>query len=170
MKAFVFSLLVALLASAAYGQDGKPDIDDFETFEAYNEALIDWKLDQRLSDQESEPSLEDWTPLQLTFGFELQILCDPETSDEKRAAWDRQGISEPVRISYCFAFLRGVHQALWRLSESLEDFRVCVPDQLTAPQLREIFQPYLDDNPEMGQASPADLVMLSLLNAFPCQD
>ena len=157
----------------AYGQVDKPDIDAFETFEAYNEALIDWKLDQRLSDQESEPSLEDWNPAQLTFGLELLILCDPETSEKKRDAWDQQGLSEPMRMSYCYAFLRGVHQALWRLSESQvlsEDFRVCVPDRLTAPEIREIFERFLDEKPEMGQAFPADLVMLSLLDAFPCKD
>ena len=30
------------------GQMSKPNVDDFETWEAYSEAFIDWKLDQRI--------------------------------------------------------------------------------------------------------------------------
>ena len=35
-------------------ENGKPDQDKFETYEAYAEALMDWKVDQRMMTQESE--------------------------------------------------------------------------------------------------------------------
>jgi hypothetical protein len=34
--------------------EGKPKLDDFESFEAFNEALTDWKVDQKLRARESE--------------------------------------------------------------------------------------------------------------------
>jgi hypothetical protein len=40
--------------SAPAPKDGKPDQDKFETYEEYAEALMDWKVDQRMVAQESE--------------------------------------------------------------------------------------------------------------------
>jgi hypothetical protein len=64
----IFSIIMAaaLVAGGLRAQTKRPDLKDFKTLEAYTEAVVDWKLDQR------QPALRPATATEI---FNLRTQC-----------------------------------------------------------------------------------------------
>ena len=50
-----------------------------------------------------------------------------------------------------------------------EDAHFCMPEQVKMEQLRRIFIKYVADNPHELHASASSIVLVSLIEAFPCK-
>jgi len=69
-------------------------------------------------------------------------------------------------VKGCFAFLEGFADAL---RESPGDTRpACIPDTVSAPQLRDVVIKLLRNEPQNRQQPAARLVMRAFSKAWPC--
>ena len=76
--------------------------------------------------------------------------------------------SVPAMVSYCFAYITGVHDAV-RAYETWLRFREFCPRVLSSQaDLRRAFLAYVKNNPQAAGGEAASVVVLSLKDQFPC--
>jgi hypothetical protein len=68
--------------------------------------------------------------------------------------------------AYCIAYVTAVYDAL-SLDRMLADENECLPDSVTAGQLKDVALAYIRTNPKLRHLSAAALVRLALADAWP---
>ena len=68
---------------------------------------------------------------------------------------------------HCLGYTTGIVDAL--ASGSIFGWKACVPEQVSAAQVRDIVVKYLQDNPQDRHYSAAAIAAKALSIAFPCQ-
>jgi hypothetical protein len=101
-----------------------------------------------------------WTPPAKASFVTGQRLYEDCTVGRNDPAYDAKNIA-------CVMFITGVHDML-ELSQSLNDEARCVPDGLSAGQLRDTVVTYIRNNPQQREFDGAALVVIALQRAYNC--
>lgn len=105
-------------------------------------------------------------------GLVLQAASPTATHDlgflTAQALADRCESNDPADISYCYAFVTGVHDAMRAYEVWLNLKEFCPYTDLMQGDLRRILLGYLTAYPEMASGQAASTVVVALKAAFPC--
>jgi len=123
--------------------DGKPKADDYETAEAYYEALADWKVEQKLKEKESKQK-----EIQVKSEFEKQITAHRDRVRAFADAHDdfddlmEQVNDVPVSLTVSEVILASENgpELMYELAKNKEEFaRICaLPSIAAARELGKI--------------------------------
>ena len=67
----------------------------------------------------------------------------------------------------CTSYVTGAFDAIL-LARQLNDKPDCTPDRLTVGQMRDVAVKYMREHPENRNMSAAAIVLLSIMDAWPC--
>lgn len=81
---------------------------------------------------------------------------------------DRCKSNTPANISYCYAFINGVHDTMRAYEVWLNLKESCPPPGLMQADFRRIFLSYLAAYPDMKKGQAASSVVVAFKTAFPC--
>ena len=81
---------------------------------------------------------------------------------------DRCNSNAPADISYCYAFVTGVHDTMRAYEVWLNLKEFCAPADVMQADLRRIFLTYLSAYPELKTGQAASTVVVSFKTTFPC--
>lgn len=71
------------------------------------------------------------------------------------------------KSAHCTAYVMGAFDAIL-LARQLNGKPDCTPNNLTAGQMRDVTLKYMRDHPENRNMSAASIVLLSIVDAWPC--
>jgi hypothetical protein len=83
---------------------------------------------------------------------------------------DRCQASSPGLVSYCFAYITGVHDSVRAYETWLKFREFCPPFDSSQGDLRRAFLSYLADNPRAASGEAASVVVLAFKDRFSCSD
>ena len=83
---------------------------------------------------------------------------------------DRCQATSPGQVSYCFAYITGVHDSVRAYETWLRFREFCPPYTGSQADLRRAFLSYLKDHPASESGEAASVVVLALKDGFPCVD
>lgn len=69
--------------------------------------------------------------------------------------------TDPFESGKLIGFVVGVH-------ESMSGILVCAPKNVSVAQLLDVVKKYVNENPDKRHKPAKELVMMSLIGAFPC--
>lgn len=72
-------------------------------------------------------------------------------------------------ISYCYAFITGVHDTMQAYERWLGQKEFCPDASVAQGELRQNFLAYLNAYPSNGQGQAASVVVVALKTSFPCK-
>lgn len=81
---------------------------------------------------------------------------------------DRCNSSAPGLVSYCFAYITGVHDTVQAYETWLRIREFCPPITSSQSDMRRAFLAYLKDHPDSGSGEAASVIVLALKDQFPC--
>ncbi len=81
---------------------------------------------------------------------------------------DRCNATSPADVSYCYAFITGIHDTMRAYEVWLNLKEFCPTAELVQGDLRRIVLAYLTVYPNMGKGQAASTVVVALKTAFPC--
>jgi hypothetical protein len=81
--------------------------------------------------------------------------------------YERCVSAEAHDASYCLAYVLGASDAI--AVESVAKPYVCIPDRVTAGQLKSVIIKYLSDNPKDRHMVASLSISKALWSAFPCE-
>jgi hypothetical protein len=73
-------------------------------------------------------------------------------------------------VSYCFAYITGVHDTVQAYETWLRMREFCAPSSSSQGEMRWAFLGYLKEHPESESGEAASVVVLALKNRFSCID
>lgn len=76
--------------------------------------------------------------------------------------------SSPVTVSYCYAYITGVHDSVRAYETWLRFREFCVPLAASQADLRRAFVDYLDKHAEAASGEAASVVVVALKDRFAC--
>ncbi|WP_294238798.1 Rap1a/Tai family immunity protein [uncultured Sphingomonas sp.] len=82
---------------------------------------------------------------------------------------DRCNASSAADISYCFAYVTGVHDSARAYEVWLGKREFCAPPRIPQGELRHAFLDYLTEHPGNGPAAAASVVVVAFKLRFPCE-
>lgn len=71
-------------------------------------------------------------------------------------------------VSYCFAYVTGVHDTVQAYETWLRVREFCAPVVSSQSDMRRAFLGYLDKNPGAASGEAASVIVLALKDQFPC--
>jgi hypothetical protein len=71
-------------------------------------------------------------------------------------------------VSYCFAYVAGVHDTVQAYETWLRVREFCAPANSSQSDMRRAFISYLDRNPSAGAGEAASVIVLALKDQFAC--
>ncbi|MFK4794650.1 Rap1a/Tai family immunity protein [Sphingobium sp. ZW T5_29] len=80
---------------------------------------------------------------------------------------DRTDDAYYQKSSFCMAYVSGAFDAIL-LARQVNGKPDCTPDGLTVGQMRDVALKYMRDHPENRNLSAAGIVLLSIMDAWPC--
>lgn len=78
--------------------------------------------------------------------------------------------SAPGSITYCFAYVTGVHDTIRAYGIWLGQREFCPPEKTSQSELRQTFLAYLTAYPSNESGQAASVVSLALRETYPCLD
>ena len=97
------------------------------------------------------------TPVRLSIGF-LSAAALRERCESQSAGL----------VSYCFAYVTGVHDTVQAYETWLRVREFCAPPVSSQSDMRRAFLGYLDKNPGAASGEAASVIVLALKDQFPC--
>lgn len=73
-------------------------------------------------------------------------------------------------VSYCFAYITGVHDSVRAYETWLRFREFCPPFSSSQADMRRAFLAYLKNNPQAAAGEAASVVVLALKDQFSCTD
>jgi len=83
---------------------------------------------------------------------------------------DRCEATSPGQVSYCFAYITGVHDTVQAYETWLRVREFCAPYTSSQADMRRAFLTYLKANPEAASGEAASVIVLAFKNQFACSD
>lgn len=81
---------------------------------------------------------------------------------------DRCESGTAADISYCFAYIAGVHDTVRAYESWLNLREFCTPGGISQGELRRAFLDYLNEKPGFRAGEAASVVVVSLKQRYPC--
>lgn len=100
------------------------------------------------------------TPVVASFKTGNDLLPDCAADRSETTYYQRQG--------YCMGYVIGVVDDEIMYSDALGKRLYCMPDQVTAGQIKDIFVAYVQRHPEMRHLGAQSLIASAMIEAFPC--
>jgi hypothetical protein len=94
-------------------------------------------------------------------------LTETDVSDAAYCAGFMLGIREGAGLA--FTAMKSIDPSFSYLTGSMEDFRVCIPTEVTNGQLIRVALKFIHENPDKAHLPTAALTLLADLQAFPCE-
>lgn len=73
-------------------------------------------------------------------------------------------------VSYCFAYITGVHDTVQAYETWLQVREFCPPYNSSQGEMRKAFLAYLEKNPDAGAGVAASVIVLALKDTFVCAE
>ncbi len=86
--------------------------------------------------------------------------CDADGEETAKSI-----LSSVACHNYTVGFLDGWY---YDTSETVDEYSVCIPDEVTIKQVSNIVVKHIKNNPETELEAAAELIPEALFNAFPC--
>lgn len=74
----------------------------------------------------------------------------------------------PTSLSYCFAYITGIHDTIRAYEVWLSQREFCVPASTSQAELRRAFLGYLAAYPDRKAGQAASVVVVALKESYPC--
>lgn len=81
---------------------------------------------------------------------------------------ERCGSGSPAGMSYCYAFITGVHDTMRAYEAWLNQREFCVPANTPQSDLRRAFLTYLSAYPTNRGGQASSVVVVALKETYPC--
>ncbi len=96
-------------------------------------------------------------------GNQMMVFCDGTFKGEPNA--------NSVIAGVCIGYLRGIWGAtyVWQETGLLTPKRICVPEDVSVEQLRQVFLDYMHQNPEAWGRPVEPHVVIAIKEAWPCK-
>ncbi|SFG20993.1 hypothetical protein SAMN05518801_11085 [Novosphingobium sp. CF614] len=72
-------------------------------------------------------------------------------------------------ISYCYAYLAGIHDAMRAYEVWLGQREFCAPTEVAQKDLRDVFVAFITANPRYRAAQGASVAVVALKETYPCE-
>ena len=72
-------------------------------------------------------------------------------------------------ISYCYAYLAGIHDAMRAYEVWLGQSEFCPPAQVAQNDLRDVYVAFIRSNPKYSTAQSASVAVVALKDAYSCK-
>lgn len=76
--------------------------------------------------------------------------------------------ASPFSVSYCYAYLAGIHDSMRAYEVWLGQREFCPPARVTQRALRDAFVTFIAANPGFAKAQSASASVVALKEAYPC--
>lgn len=83
---------------------------------------------------------------------------------------DRCEATAPALVSYCFAYVTGVHDSVRAYETWLKIREFCPPYTSSQSDMRRAFLTFLSANPSSASGEAASVIVLAFKDQFPCTD
>lgn len=77
--------------------------------------------------------------------------------------------SSAFAVTYCFAYLAGVHDAIRAYEQWLKQKEFCAPATIKQQDLSDVFASYLAAHPEFAEGQASSVALVALKEAWPCK-
>jgi hypothetical protein len=81
---------------------------------------------------------------------------------------ERCEASAPSLVSYCFAYITGVHDTVQAYETWLRMREFCAPEVSAQADMRRAFLTYLNAHPNAASGEAASVIVLAFKDQFPC--
>ncbi|EIZ78470.1 hypothetical protein WSK_2914 [Novosphingobium sp. Rr 2-17] len=77
--------------------------------------------------------------------------------------------SSAFAVTYCFAYLAGVHDTIRAYEQWLKHKEFCAPATIKQQDLSDVFASYVAAHPEFAEGQASSVALVALKEAWPCK-